>query len=80
MSVVLVPNSGLSITIFNNTQILPQHFRNFMFVHWECAWCYCQTLDFAPPYPILHKYTYTSLESSCVSTGNVRGANTKYWS
>ena len=79
MSVVLVPNIGLSTTIFNNTQILPQHFINLKCVHWECAWCYCQTLELAPPYPTLHKYTYSTLESSCVSTDNVRGASAKYW-
>ena len=67
---VLVPDIGLSTTIFNNTHIHPQHFRKFMCVHWECAWCYCQTLDLAPPYPKLHKYTYSTLESSCVSTEN----------
>ena len=51
-----------------------------MGVHWECAWCYCQTLELAPPYPTLHKYNYSTLESLYVSTGNVRGASTKYWS
>ena len=80
ISVVLGPNIGLTTTIFNNTQILPQHFRNFMCVQWECAWCYCQTLDLAPPYATLHKSTYSTLENSYDSTGNVRGANTKYWS
>ena len=58
----------------------PQHLRNFMCVHWECPWCYCQMLDLAPPYPTLHKYTYSTLESSCVYTDNVHGASAKYWS
>ena len=80
MCVVLVPNIGLSTTIFSNTRTLLQHFRNLMCVHWECAWCYCQTLDLAPPYPIFHKSAYSTLESSYISTGNVRGASTKYWS
>ena len=39
LRMVLVPNIGLRTTIFNTTQICPQHFRNFMCVHWECAWC-----------------------------------------
>ena len=39
MCVVLVPNIGISTSISNTTQIRPQHFRNFMCVHWECAWC-----------------------------------------
>ena len=34
---VLVPNIGISTSISNTTQIRPQHFRNFMCVHWECA-------------------------------------------
>ena len=39
MCVVLVPNIGLRTTISNTTQLRPQNFRNFTFVHWECAWC-----------------------------------------
>ena len=39
MCVVLMPNIGISTSISNTTQIHPQHFRNFMCVHWECAWC-----------------------------------------
>ena len=78
--VVLVPNIGLSTAIFNHTQILPQHFKKFMCVHRECAWCYCQTLDLAPPYPTFHKSNYSTLENSYISSGNVRGASTKYWS
>ena len=58
----------------------PQHFRNFMCVHWECVWCQCQILVLEQAYPILHKYAHSILESSCLSTGNVRGASTKYWS
>ena len=30
MCVVLMPNIGLNTSIFNTTQICPQHFRNFM--------------------------------------------------
>ena len=79
MCVVLVPNIGISTSISNTTQIRPQHFRNFMCVHWECAWCQCQILVLAPAYPTLHKYAHSTSERSCVSTGNVRGASTKYW-
>ena len=79
MCVVLVSNIGISTSISNTTQIRPQHFRNFMCVHWECAWCQCQILVLAPAYPTLHKYAHSSLETSCVSTGNVRGASVKYW-
>ena len=79
MCVVLVSNIGISTSISNTTQIRPQHFRNFMCVHWECAWCQCQILVLAPAYPTLHKYAHSSLETSCVSTGNVRGASAKYW-
>ena len=79
MCVVLVPNIGISTTISNTKQICPQHFRNFMCVHWECAWCQCQILVLAPAYPTLHKYVNTTSERSCVSTGNVRGASAKYW-
>ena len=80
MCVVLVPNIGISTRISNATQIRPQHFRNFMCVHWECAWCQCQILVLAPAYPTLHKYAHSTSETSCVSTGNVRGASAKYWS
>ena len=79
MCVVLVPNIGISTSISNTTQIRPQHFRNFMCVHWECTWCQCQILVLAPAYPKLHKYAHSTSESSCVSTGNVRGASAKYW-
>ena len=79
MCVVLVPNIGISTSISNTTQIRPQHFRNFMCVHWECAWCQCQILVLAPAYSTLHKYAHRSSETSCVSTGNVRGASAKYW-
>ena len=79
MCVVLVPNIGISTSISNTTQIRPQHFRKVMCVHWECAWCQCQILVLAPAYPTLHKYANSSQETSCVSTGNVRGASAKYW-
>ena len=79
MCVVLVPNIGISTSISNTTQIRPQHFRNFMCVYWECAWCQCQILVLAPAYPTLHKYAHSTSERSCVSTGNVRGASAKYW-
>ena len=79
MCVVLLPNIGISTSISNTTQIRPQHFRNFMCVHWECAWCQCQILVLAPAYPTLHKYAHSTSETSCVSTGNVRGAIAKYW-
>ena len=79
MCVVLVPNIGISTSISNTTQIRPQHFRNFMSVHWECAWCQCQILVLAPAYPTLHKYAHSSSETSFMSTGNVRGASAKYW-
>ena len=79
MCVVLVPNIGISTSISNTTQISPQHFRNFMCVHWECAWCQCLILVLAPAYPTLHKYAHSTSERSCVSTGNVRGASAKYW-
>ena len=79
MCVVLVPNIGISTSISNTTQIRPQQFRNFMCVHWECAWCQCQILVLAPAYPTLHKYAHSTSETSCVSTGNVRGASAKYW-
>ena len=79
MCVMLVPNIGISTSISNTTQIRPQHFKNFMCVHWECAWCQCQILVLAPAYPTLQKYAHSSEETSCVSTGNVRGASAKYW-
>ena len=79
MCVVLVPNIYISTSISNTTQIRPQHFRNFMCVHWECAWCQCQILVLAPEYPTLHKYAHSTSETSCVSTGNVHGASAKYW-
>ena len=79
MCVVLVPNIGISTSIFNTTQIRPQHFRKVMCVHWECAWCQCQILVLAPAYPTLHIYAHSTSETSCVSTGNVRGASAKYW-
>ena len=80
MCVVLVPNIGISTSIFNTTQIRPQQFRNFMCVHWECTWCQCKILVLEPPYPTLHKYSHSTSETSCVSTGNVRGFSAKYWS
>ena len=80
MYMVLVPNFGLRTTISNTTQKRPQHFRNFIRVHWECAWCQCQILVLEPPYPTLHKYIHSNSETSCVSTENVRGASAKYWS
>ena len=39
MCYVLVPNIGISTTISNTIKIRPEILRNFMFVHWECAWC-----------------------------------------
>ena len=77
--VVLVPNIGISTSISNITEIRPQQLRNFMYVHWECEWCQCQILVLAPAYPTLHKYARSTLERSCVSTGNVRGSSAKYW-
>ena len=79
MCVVLVPNIGISTSISNTTQIRPQHFRNFMCVHWECEWCYCQILVLAPAYPALHKCAQSTSERSCVSSGIVSGASAKYW-
>ena len=75
----LVPNICISTSISNTTQIRPQSLRNFMCVHWECAWGYCQILLLLPAYPTLHKYVHSTSERSCVSTGNVRGASAKYW-
>ena len=80
MCVVLVPNIGLRTTISNTSQIRPQHFRNFMRVHWECAWCQCQILVLAPSYQTLHKFAHSTTETSCVCTGNVHGASAKFWS
>ena len=79
MCVVLVPNIGISTSISSITQIRPQHFRNFMCVHWECAWCQCQIIVLEPAYQTLQKYAHSTSERSCVSTGNVRGASAKYW-
>ena len=79
MCVVLMPIIGISTSISITTQIRPQHFRKVMCVHWECAWCQCQILVLAPAYPTLHKYAHSTSETSCVSTGNVRGASAKYW-
>ena len=79
MCVVLVPNIVICTSISNTTQIRPQHFRNFMCIHWECAWCQCQILVLAPAYPTLHKYAHSTSVRSCVSTGKVRGASAKYW-
>ena len=75
MCVVLVPNIGISTSISNITQIRPQQLRNFICVHWECAWCQCPILVLAPAYPTLHKYAHNTSETSCVSAGNVRGAS-----
>ena len=80
MCVVLVPNIGFRTTISNTTQISPQHFRNFICVHWECAWCYCEILVLTLAYLTIHRFTHNTSETSCVSTGNVRVASTKYWS
>ena len=63
---MLVPKIGISTSISNTTQIRPQHFRNFMCVHWECAWCQCQILVLAPAYPTLQKYAHSTSERSCV--------------
>ena len=66
MCVVLVPNIGISTSISNITQIRPQQLRNFMCVHWECAWCQCQIFVLAPAYPTLHKYAHSTSETLCV--------------
>ena len=71
MCVVLVQNFGISTSISSTKQMRPQHFSNFMCVHWECAWFQCQILVLAPAYPTLHKYAHSTSETSCVSTGNV---------
>ena len=60
MCVVLVPNIGVSTIISNTTQIRPQQLRNFMCVHWECAWCQFQIFVLAPAYQTLHKYAHSS--------------------
>ena len=75
-----MPNIGISTSISNSTQIRPQHFRNFMRVHWECVWCYCEILVLTLAYLTLHRYAHNTSETSCMSTGNVRGASAKYWS
>ena len=75
MCVVLVPNIGISTSVSNTTQIHPQNFGNFMCVHWEWVWCWCQILVLVPVYPTLHKYAHRSSETSCMSSGNVRGGN-----
>ena len=80
MCVVLLPNIGFRTTILNTTQICPQHFRNFMCVHWECARCLYQILVSEPPYRTLHENTHSTSKTLCVSTGNVHGASVKYWS
>ena len=72
-------NIDLITSIFNTIQIPRQHFRNFMRVHWECPWCQCQILVLAPVYSTLHNYAHSTSETSCVCTGNVRGASAKYW-
>ena len=77
---VLVTNIGLRTTISNTTQICPQHFRNFMCVYLECAWCYCEILVLTLVYLTLHRYAHNTSETSCVSTGNVCGVSAKYWS
>ena len=69
---------GISTSISNTTQIHTQHFRKFMCVHWECAWCQCQILVLAPAYPTLKKHAYSTSQTSCVSTGNVRDGSAKY--
>ena len=77
---VIMLNICISTSISNSTQKRPQHFRNFMRVQWECAWCQYQILVLDPPYPTLHKYTHSNSETSCVCTGNVHGASAKFWS
>ena len=80
MHLVLVPNICISTSISISTQIHPNHFRNFMCVHFECERCYCQIFVLAPAYPIVHKYAHSTSETSCVSTANVHGASAKFWS
>ena len=76
---VLVPNIGISTSISNTTQIRPQHFRIFMCVHWECAWCQYKKFVLAQAYPILHKYAQITSETTCASPLNVHSASAKYW-
>ena len=78
--VVLVPNIGIITGIYNTTQIHRQQFRTFMCVHWECARCQSEILVLTPAYLTLHRYAHNTSEISCVSTENVCGASTKYWS
>ena len=78
MCVVLVPNIGISTSIYNTTQIRSQHFRNFMCVHQECAGCQYQIMVLAPGYPTPHKYVL-AIHKIHVSTGNVRDPSAKYW-
>ena len=78
MCVVLLPNIGISTSISNTKQIRPQILRNSMYVHLECAWCYCQILVIAPAYPTLHKNAYSTSETSCVSIRNMHGIIAKY--
>ena len=73
-----MPNIGISTSISNTTQKPSQHFRNFIRVYCECAWCQCHILVLEPPYQTLHKYTHSISETSCVSTGLERGATAKY--
>ena len=80
MCVVLVQNIGISTSILNTTEIRPQQFRNFMCVHCECAWCQCQILVSEPIYATLHKCAHSTSETSCVFTGNVHDACSKFWS
>ena len=79
MCVVLMPNICISTSISNTKLIRPHHFRNFMCVHLECAWCQCQILVLAPAYLTLHKYAHSTSETSCVSTGNVCCASAKFF-
>ena len=79
MCVVLVQNIGHRTTICKTPQIRPQHFRNFMRVQWECAWCQCKIFVLEPPYPTLHKNAHSTSETSCVCTRNVYGASVKFW-
>ena len=64
--------------IQNYTNTPTDLLRNFMCVHWECAWCQCLRLVLAPAYPTLHKYAHSTSETSCVSTRNMRGVSSKY--
>ena len=80
MCVVLMPNIRISTSISNSTQKRLQQFRNFMCVHRECVWCQCLILVLAPAYPTPHKYSHSTLETSCVCNGNVHGASVRFWS